>query len=294
MYIIIGCGFLGSYLLKRITAETDEQVVATVRDVKSTLPIKNVTWVPCDVSERGDLIRLASRCGDAPKTVFYFAAAHNIDEVFLHPEASAKVNVDALNTVFETIPNIENLFFASTDCVYGENTNKLPVFFEASPTNPLNEYGRQKLRAERIVRARGFTVLRLPFLFGPSILPQKKHFYDALCKKLLAHQPIEMIDGFRRSMLSYSRAADLLFRLSQTADGSLPSIVNVCADQHYTKYEIGCLLADKLHVSKDLVCRITEEEGQKFFLDVRASSTVMDNTLLKKILGITCIEWENS
>ena len=293
MYIIIGCGFLGSYLLQTLSDNVKEQpIIATVRNLDHVLPIKNVEWVKCDVLNHGDLTRLADRCGEGPKTVYYFAAAHNIDEVYLDPKAARRVNIEALKTFFQTTTNIDKLFFASTDCVYGENDKDHLAFSEDSPTNPLNEYGKQKLEAEQIVRSNGFTVLRLPLMIGPSLFPQKQHFYDEICEKLRARQSVEMIDGLKRSLLSYQKAADLLFRLSCVSKAQLRSVINVCSDESFTKYEIGCLLAEKMQASKDLVCRMTESEGKKFFKDARASSTVMDNSLLKRTLGISSVSWE--
>ena len=294
MVVIIGCGFLGSSLLQTISAHTDEVVVATVRDKARTLPVKNAAWMQCDVTEHGDLLSLAERCGKEPKTVFYFAASHNIDKVCQDPEAARRVNVDALRDFLQTMPGIERLFFSSTDCVYGENSEDLPAFSETSLTNPLNEYGRQKLEAEAIVRANAFTVCRLPLMMGPSPFPKKPHFYDVLCEKLALRQKIEMIDGLKRSVISYRNAAELLFRLSRLPKEQLPPVVNVCSDESFTKYEFGCAIAEQLGVPRDLVCPISEAEGRKFFRDARASCTVMDNSLLKKTLGISSISWEKT
>ena len=291
MVIVVGCGFLGSYLLRSLSANTKEPLAATVRTADHFLPAENVTWIRCDVTRRSDLERLAEQCSGKPNTVFYLAASHNVDHVFLDPEAARKINVEALETFLEVMPDIDRLFFASTDCVYGESSKALPAFSETSAARPLNEYGRQKLEAEQIVRSRGFTVLRFPLLMGPSLLPYKQHFYDKVCEKLSAHQEIEMIDGLRRSMLSYQTAAELAVRLAGLPKDRLAPVFNVCGDESFTKYEIGCTLAEKLGVPKTLVRRITEEEGAKFFKDVRASSTIMDNTLLKKTLRLSSVPW---
>ena len=56
-------------------------------------------------------------------------------------------------------------YFASTDCVYGENDARHPRFTEDDALCPVNVYGAQKAEAEEIVRAHGFTVLRFPFHF---------------------------------------------------------------------------------------------------------------------------------
>ena len=287
MILIVGCGFLGSYLLKHISAHTDEKILATVRDTDNCNFENTAEYIQCDVSDKQALIHLARRCDNLPLTVFYFAACHNVDYVYEHPDKAKEININALNNFFEIIPNIKKFFFASTDCVYGDSTSK---FNEASPLLPVNEYGKQKAQAEQIVLSKGFTVLRFPFMLGPS-LTSKPHFYDNICSKLICGETIEMIDGMRRSVLSYKQTAELIYSLS-VLPNALPSIINVCSDTELSKYDIGCILSKKLGTSPNLIKKISEKEGNKFFKDVRASCTSMDNSLIKNLLKLDKIEWD--
>lgn len=291
MILIVGCGFLGNYLLKYAVTRTSEPIVATVRDLKNVLPVKGVEYVKCDITKREELVLLSKKVEGESLKVFYFAACHNIDFVYENPEAARKVNVEALEQFLLTVPGISKLFFASTDCVYGENTESCRAFSESAALRPVNEYGKQKLCAEKIVQSRGFTAVRLPFMLGPS-LSSKPHFYDRVCGELKNNRQVEMIDGLKRSVLSFSQAAKYLFELSCLSD-DLPETVNICSDYGYTKYEVGCLLAKKTGASSSLIKKISEEEGKKFFKDKRASSAVMDNALLKKLLGVEEILWED-
>ena len=129
-------------------------------------------------------------------------------------------------------------------------------------------------------------------MLGPSPFPDKPHFYDTIREKLENGEPIEMIDGMRRSVLSYRQAAALLFSLSLLPRDRIPDVINLGGDQSYSKYEMGCALAKKFHAPTSLVKKITETQGEKFFKDQRASSAVMDNTLLKRLLGLRELRWE--
>lgn len=290
MILIVGCGFLGSRVLQYALTQTKEPVLATVRNLENAVPMPGAEYIQCDVTNMSDLSSLAKKCGNEPLTVFYFAACHNIDFVYENPAEAQKINVEALKQFLSLFPNIKKLFFASTDCVYGEGDGLCTKFNELSPLKPLNEYGRQKLAAEKLIHNSGFTVLRLPFMLGAS-LTSSPHFYDKICSKLLNGEKTEMIDGMRRSVLSYSQAAKLIYLLS-CLPHSLPQTINVSGDSELSKYEIGCALARKLNVSCDLVQRISEEDGKKFFKDRRASCTAMDNSLLKSLLGLAKIQWE--
>lgn len=289
MILIIGCGFLGSYVLKHISEKSKEPIVATVRDINNIPDIRGVEYIQCEITNASDIEKLAERCKTESLTVFYFAACHNIDFVYENPQEAEKINIDSLEFFISSFPNIKKLFFASTDCVYGENEEKNFKFNEMSELNPINEYGNQKKSAEEIVRANGFTVFRLPFMLGPS-LTSKPHFYDNICSKLLNEEKVEMIDGMERNVLSYKQVAMLMFELSKLE--KLPNTINICSDKVMSKYEIGCVLAKKLNVSLSLVQKITEKDGKKFFKDRRASCTDMDNALLKKLLGLTELNWE--
>ena len=135
-------------------------------------------------------------------------------EPLADPDAAREVNIDGLRRFLSCGLNVRLLFFASTDCVYGENDERHPRFAEDDPLLPVNEYGKQKAEAEAIVRASGFTVLRFPFLVGPSLC-EKPNFYDSSVKRLQNGESIEMIDGMVRSALSYQTTAGLLVRLSE-------------------------------------------------------------------------------
>lgn len=293
MILIVGCGFLGNHLVKYICSQTDEPVLATVRSFENLLSYDNVEYIECDITVKSDLTKLKEKLSSKSVKVFYFAASHNIDYVYKNPSDARKVNVEGLENFLNLNINIEKLFFASTDCVYGESKFDKTKFSESSVVSPINEYGRQKAEAEEIVIKHGFTVLRFPLLLGPS-LTTKQHFYDRICKDLKNNNPIEMIDGMKRSVISYSDAAKFMFLLSCCDENSIPNIINVCGDEIYSKYDIGCILARKTGASVSLVKKISEEQGRSFFLDKRASDIVMDNTLLKSLLGIDEILWEET
>lgn len=289
MILIVGCGYLGSYLAKEILKNTDEPLTVTSRNAQKLRLPPSVRCVYCDVTDAESLVRLGELCRGEELTVFYLAAQHNVDYVYENPEKSAQTNIRGLVSFFEAVPNIKRLFFASTDCVYGEGKGFAGKFSEDSPLNPVNEYGRQKLEAEKLVLSKGYTVLRFPFMLGPS-LGKKPHFYDGIYSAIINGEATELIDGMERSVISFSQAAELMCALSCVEN--IPQIINVCGDNALSKYEIGCIMAERAGVSAESIKRISEEDGRRFFKDKRASRTVMDNTLLKALLGIEEIQWE--
>ena len=138
MILVVGSGFLGSRVLKTFAGRTDETIIGTVRDTGNCPDIDGVKFTRCDVTVTAELEALASLCAQAERvTVFYFAAVHNIDYIFDHPRQAREVNIDSLRNFLSVMPRIDKLFFASTDCVYGENP-KGELLSENSPLDPVN------------------------------------------------------------------------------------------------------------------------------------------------------------
>ena len=291
MFLIVGCGFLGQYILNELQERSAEMIVATYRENKNDKAFESnrVKWLPFDVTRESDIAALKLICGEEPLSVFYLASCHSIDYVFHNPRFAYQVNVSALDTFLQTFPNIESLFYSSTDCVYGEGHGRVLRFKETDKTNPINVYGEQKKEAERMVLQAGFHVARLPYLLGPS-LSKTKSFYDTIVDDLSHARSVDMVDGLERSVLSYRQVARILVDLSQGKN--IPSVINVAGDSSYTKYKMGCHIAKQLGYSEKYIMKASDQLIQKLFSDRRAESTVMDNQLLKSVLSIDLLDWE--
>ena len=286
MYIIIGAnGFLGSYVLKNLVSNSDGRIIATYHGNKESLFEDRVDWFRLDVADKDNIARLAEFAGDISDcTIFYFSACHNLDLVKREPEFARSINIIALSDFLEIFKGAKRLYFSSTDCVYGENTPDIPSFKESDPTFPVSEYGRQKLEAERIVTSYGFNVVRLPFMTGPSILENKKHFYDNIVEKTLQGEDFTLADGLWRSALDYNRVSEILLQLSKK--DCVPQVLNLCGDESLSKYDVGVMIAKKHNLPMKHIIKTPEAEIMKLFYETRTSSTAMDNSLLKSVLGI--------
>ena len=61
MIVVIGSGFLGSYVLRCASAHTEEKRIGTFRAHGNIPRIDGVDWVECDVTRQEDLHRLSQR-----------------------------------------------------------------------------------------------------------------------------------------------------------------------------------------------------------------------------------------
>ena len=287
MYIVVGArGFLGSYIVKSILEQTSEDVLAIARSVEGMPSADRVRWAACDVTNGNDVRRLNEEYlrQSGSNKIVYLAAYHHPDEVEKHHRLAWDTNVTSLSRFLNTAENVVRFFYPSTDSVYGDSVDG-HHFRETDALAPVNRYGRQKCAAEALVTAYGYNVVRFPFLIAPSLAPGKKHFYDVIAATLKAGEPMEMFADSCRSALDFGQAAELTVRLMELPEAA-PAIVNVCGDEDLSKYDIGLRIADKLGVSRGLVKPISIAGGSGIFQAKRAASTLMDNSLLKKTLGL--------
>lgn len=288
MYLVIGAnGFLGSYFIKEILENTGESILATARNV-SQVPEwgSRVSWQELNVTDREGVQSLASRLSDEIRDVkvVYLAAYHHPDKVEKNPEIAWDINVTALSYVLNAIGKVKTFFYPSTDSVYGESGLECRLTEEAR-LNPANRYGRQKAVAEALVTGYGYHAVRYPFLIAPSLLNHKKHFYDVIVETIAAGKPMEMFKDSYRSSLDFGTAAKLTVALMDRGE-RVPPIVNVSGDDALSKYDIGLMIADKCDVDRKYIKPVSVTETEGIFTAPRAAATLLDNTLLKSILGI--------
>lgn len=293
MYLVIGAnGFLGRYCIQSILEQTDENVTATARNIQNLENTDRVHWEKCDIALESEFDRLLSMIKEYDRVkVIFLAAYHNPDLVEANPSHAWDINVTALSRCLNKMPFVERLFYASTDSVYGDSIDHYH-FKENDPLNPVNRYGRNKAAAEAVVRYLEFHVVRFPFLIGTSLVPGKRHFYDHIVENLTNGKEVEMFENSYRSSLHFHTAASLLIQLMEMPLREVPPILNVCGDRDLSKYDIGLLAAEKLQVSEKLIKPIKIFENDAVFKTKRAVSTVMDNTLVKKVLQVDRIEFE--
>ena len=290
LYLIIGAnGFLGSYLIKNILEKTEEQIIATARNLKDINCIdKRINWIRLDVSkidEVNNFTKYLDLNNDEPLKILYLAAYHHPDLVNKNPKIAWNTNITALSYFINSVNNVKCFFYPSTDVVYGDG-DKNKRFKESDFLNPSNIYGKQKKVAESIVTTYGYNVLRFPVMIGPSLLKHKKHFYDQIVENITSGNPIKMFKDQYKSMLDFDTTAKITINLIEKYSDKMPKILNVSGDKPVSKYEVGCMIAKKYNVDTSLIEPISIFDTNDIFTVPRAAVTLLDNSLVKKYLGI--------
>lgn len=282
MYVIIGAGgFLGSELIYSVLEKTEDKVLAVARNQKIAKNendrVEIFTGDLCDFSFLDTLAEKINKNENVK--IFWTAACHNIDFVAENPDIARVMNIDIPEYLLKRV-TAEKIFFTSSDTVYGEGGAHL--FKEDDALCPISIYGEQKAYAEKLFISFAGVALRLPLMFSFSKAPSKKHFCDTVAENLLSGKETTLTTGFLRSVLDYKSVADIMVELSLKAE--LPDILNIAGDESLSKYQLGLLLSEKLGCDASILVP-AEKWGEFKEGALRADSTLLDNSLLKRILG---------
>lgn len=290
MYLVIGgSGFLGSYVLKEIAIHSNEPIIAT-STTERVEPFFNdkIKWVKCNILNRLDIERLYEICKQNSLKVFFLAACHHPDEVKRDVRKAWKVNITGLSYFLESFDNIEKLIYPSTEVVYGDKQNY--KFKENSKLSPVSEYGRMKPIAEHMVNYFDFNVVRLPVMIGPSLIKGKEHFYDIIVNRVKKREKIGMFYDQYRTFLDFLSVSEILYKLINIDEINKYPIINIAGDECISKFELGKRICYANGLDDSLIYPISIYENNGIFTEKRASSTCMDNSLVKKLLNIKSIQ----
>lgn len=291
MYLIIGAsGYLGRYCIKNILELTSDTIVATYSDHMPAFQHERIKWVKVDVCDFAAVEALNAQLQPDTKCI-YLAAYHHPDKVQSNPRLAWNINITALAHAVNAWDNVSCLYYSSTDTVYGEGS-KDHKFTEESPLRPVNLYGKHKVLAEKIVLAKGFNVVRFPFIFGPSLVEGRPHFFDRIREDLASGKTIDMFSDSFRSTLSFDQCARYLVQLMQTPAARKEKIVNIAGDDVLSKYDAAVLLAEKFNLNQQLIRPVSITQNTGIFSAKRAASAALDNSKLKKLLHISHIHLE--
>ena len=292
MYLIIGAsGFLGRYCIKNVLENTDEKIIATYSDKeKPVFKDSRLEWQQLNVCDEDALKALSEHINGKTK-IIYLAAFHHPDKVEEFPELAWNINIIALANAVNLFSKAKCLYYSSTDTIYGEGT-KDKKFVETDSYAPVNLYGKHKALAEQICLTKGFNVVRFPFIFGPSLVEGRPHFFDNIKADLEAGKVVEMFADSYRSTLSFNQCAYYLVALIERFGACPEKIVNIAGDDVMSKYDAALALADKYNLNKNLIKSVSVKQNTGIFKAKRAASATLDNNKLKTLLDIKAIHLE--
>jgi len=180
--LVIGAtGLVGAHVARSLAGLGPVTTTGFSRSASGALPL--------DIRDAAAVQRVVD---DArPDVVVCAAAEPHVDRCEREPAETRTINVDGVRHVATaTAAAGATLVYFSSDYVFD---GRLGDYREDSPVSPINEYGRQKVEAEAIVRAvPRWLVLRVSGVFGVD--DRRKNFVYQVVDRLRAGQPVTAAD----------------------------------------------------------------------------------------------------
>ena len=161
-----GAGFIGSHLVDRLVADGHDVIV--IDNLSNGRPEninRQAVFIKHDVqNDMTDIFKT-----EKPEVVFHLAAQIDAAKSVAEPELDEAVNVGGTQNVIAAshVSGVRKIIFSSTAAVYGDvQIRPTP---EDAPLEPISQYGKSKLAAERLLAASGldYVILRYSNVYGP-------------------------------------------------------------------------------------------------------------------------------
>ena len=201
-----------------------------------------------------------------PDALINCAAVSSPDQVNKNPQFARLINVDVARRLAEVSSHLgARHIHISTDMVFDGTSSP---YRSTDPTNPLSEYGKQKLEAEKQVLQvtdQNLVVLRITLLNGNSPRGNRsphERILNALAKD---QTPTLFTDEYRQTS-SAENVAQLLVELIERPN--LNGLFHWCGSEVVTRYELGkrILLRFGLNVNRleaSSLTELTEKVGNR-------------------------------
>lgn len=278
MLITGASGFLGGYL--GLLARNNWEVFGTY-NLHAEMPA-GIEKVHMDLRERKVLLGVLKQI--QPKVIIH-AAVLQLDDCERHPELAQQVNIDSTFHLSEwAAANSCRLVYVSSDMVFNGIRG---MYNEEDLTDPINEYGRTKLVAERIVQefCENSVVARLPLLYGFPAAGGTCFMADML-ERLKSRKTVQVYsDQFRTPGLVQNMAESLL----EIAELELCGRLHVAGSARVSRAELAKQAARHVGLEADLLQAVSMQDqppGAPRPVDVSLDTTKARSLLRTSLLDV--------
>mgnify|MGYP001816994302 FL=1 len=158
-------GLLGQKLIKLLVGKKDYEVFGLSRGENRLHSKSEYTYYSIDLAQEVELERLLRAI--EPDFLVHTAAMTNVDACELNPGECDRMNVEVVEHLVRILkPMNTHLIHLSTDFVF--SGLKGSFYTEQDEPDPVNYYGRSKLRSEEVLQESGMScaILRTVLVYG--------------------------------------------------------------------------------------------------------------------------------
>jgi len=274
--ILIGSGFLGSYLIQEFK-KREFQFLNThfskIQDDGYYLDIRNL-------EEIRDLFVKYK-----PDIIINTAGRNDIDYLEQNPNVANSVNtIGTKNIVTVTEELGIKLIHISTDSIFdGESGN----YIETDQANPINIYAKSKLNAELAIRqiTENYIIIRTNFY---GINKDSKYLFNGIFNKL---KNGEKFIGFNDIIFSPLEINNLSQLICDVIDSNYIGTLHLASNEKISKYDFCIKIAETFGFNKSLI--INDSIKKMKFVAERPGDTSLDNSKSKSIVKHNIISFND-
>lgn len=217
---------------------------------------------------------------EKPDVLIHTAALVNVDECEENPERAElfNSNVTAMLSDICEVQKIK-MVYISTDAVFDGEEERL--YTEDDKTNPINIYGKTKLKGEYFVLQHSDNLVLRTNIYGLNIQDKKSFgewIYDSLKKDLT----IKMFTDIYFSPILVNELAELIYL---ACEKNIAGLYHACGSGCISKYEFGMELKKIFNINSGEILK--SASNCMHFKAPRSKHMGMDNKRLKNTLGVS-------
>jgi dTDP-4-dehydrorhamnose reductase len=255
--LVIGSGFVGRALARRIIDLGDEAVLASRRAPEGWgTDTEAAAWTPLDVTDPNACAHTLEKTD--PDTVVLVHGPSDVTWCEKHPDEAFQGH--AATRQIAQAADGRRVILVSTDNVFD---GTMPSPDEDAPTRPANAYGRAKLAAEQALGRRAeTTVLRVSLIYGwePADSHKWLNFFASCAHRLRSGQPIEVpFDQWTTPVLIDDVTAVTAAVIGASAP---PPLLHLGGPDRISRAEWAAVIAERLGVDPDLVVPVPRASGR--------------------------------
>jgi len=204
-------------------------------------------YLPVDATDLGDLREKVAPV--RPSVLINCAGLADVDRAEREPAIAESLNRTVVENLVRLQPEVGyRLVHISTDYVFDGTKGS---YRETDPVNPINEYGRSKLRGEEVaLHLPGSLVARISSPYGHGSASRKPQFFRYVTDALRSGRPVNALTDQR---VTATFLPDLASGIEALLQGSTTGVVHLGSTEPLTRFEFALKVARVIGADPALV-----------------------------------------
>ena len=265
-----GTGLLGTNLAVRLSRSFDTLILTNKRNIN----------IPFTYSMQSDVFFKKSNFFK-PDLIINTVALTDVDFCEKNPDLAFETNVNYINFLINFCnKNHSKLVHISTDHISDGLT---PLIEENHELYPINQYGKTKLLAEKLIKSKisNSIILRTNFFgWGPKY---RQSFSDRIIDSIKLNKEIYLFEDAFFSPVSIRRLCKIILLLFKAKK---KGIFNISSNDRISKYNFGLKVCEYFDLKKDLVIPCSIDNVKNLVL--RPKDTSLNNKKITNGIGFEC------